>query len=243
MKLTLINKKNLEDDIYLFTFRPEVSLMWRAGQQMVFTLASGNHDNLGNSRTLSIASAPFEKNVMVLTHCGEQASTFKTMLRQMGEGDEIEGDDPFGAFVIREPKKDYTLIAAGVGIAPFRSILMDLDYHNQPMNVMLFYSHVSEKFPFKKDIEELLERHANFKVFYTIDPTEVERGRIKEVLVGMADHPIYMSGIYVRKIATMLDYRDVSPRRTVHDGRGTELTRHQVKIQKDELCLASMWGE
>ena len=214
--------------------------MWKAGQKMVFTLLSGKHDNLGNSRTLRIASAPFEKNVMVLTHCGEQASTFKMVLRDMREGDEIGAGTPFGVFVVQDPEKDCTLIAAGVGIAPFRSMLIDLDYHNQPMNVMLFYSHVSEKFPFMEEIEELLERHTNFKVFYTIDPTETERGRIKEVLVGMADHLIYMSGIYIRKIAMMLDYHDVSPRRTVHDGRKTELTMCQTETQKDELCLAVM---
>jgi ferredoxin-NADP reductase len=179
MKLTLTDKKNLEGDIHLFTFTPEKLIMWKAGQQMVFTLPLTKPDNLGGSRTLSIASAPFEKNIVVLTHCGDLASSFKKALKDMRVGDEIEAGDPYGAFTIQNPTEDHTFIAAGVGIAPFRSILLDLDYHNQPLNCMLFYSHSTEKFPFKDEIEELLERHTNFKVFYTIDPNEIERGRIR----------------------------------------------------------------
>jgi len=243
MQLSLIEKKNLEGDIYLFTFAPKEPLMWKAGQQMVFTLEHLNPDNLGIKRTLSIASAPFEKNIIVLTHCGEQASTFKKALKAMREGDTIEAGAPEGDFIIKDPEKQYTLIAAGVGIAAYRSMLMDLDYHNLPINITLIYSHTSENFPFKDEIEELLERHENFQVFYTIDPKEIDRGRIKEAVVGLDDNPVYMSGVYIRKIATMLDHRDVSPRRIVHDGRATAMTPRQEEIQAEETYLNSMLGE
>ena len=63
MQLKLVEKKNLEGDIYLFTFEPSMPLMWKAGQQMVFTLKHAEPDNLGITRTLSVASAPFEKNI------------------------------------------------------------------------------------------------------------------------------------------------------------------------------------
>ena len=243
MKLFLIDSKNLEDDIYLFTFKPEKILMWTSGQQMVFTIASKHADSLGISRTLSIASAPFEKNILVLTHCSNQSSTFKTDLKNLKPGDSIEASEPFGDFVLTDSSKHHTLIASGVGIAPYRAMLLELDYHNLPLDCMLFYSHITEHFPFKALLDELVERHSNFSVYYTIDPKEIERGRIKEVVVGLADEPIYMSGIYIRKIATMLDHRDVKPKHLVHDGETSGQSPRQLIIQKEEKYLASMWGE
>lgn len=243
MILTLTNKQNLEKDIFLFTFKPQKPLMWKAGQQMEFTLKHARPDALGIKRIFSIASAPFEKNVLVLTHCGVLASTFKKALKNMRIGGTIEATLPEGDFVITDPHKEHTFIAAGVGIAPVRAMLMDLDYHNQPIRANLIYSHNTEHFPFMEEIEELVDRHAHLGVFYNIDPYEIDRGRIKETIVGVEDHPIYMSGIYIRKVASMFDYRDTTPRRVVHDGQTTKRHTRLEGADSEELSLASLIGE
>jgi ferredoxin-NADP reductase len=243
MKLTLIDKKTLQQEVYLHTFEPERPLSWKAGQQMHFNLKHPIPDNLGTRRVFSIASAPFEKNVMVLTRCSPQGSTFKRFWRAIQIGESIEADLPFGDFVIQDPKKEYTLIASGIGIAPYRSMLMDMDQRGLSINATLLYTDNSEHFPFKEDIEALLRHHPRFQVFYATDPAEEEHGRIKEVLDGMEDHPIYMSGIYIRKIATMLDGKDLAPVSTVHAGQATLMARRQEEIRSEERSLVGMWGE
>lgn len=241
MKIQLLEKENVEGNIWAFTFEPPLPLVWKAGQQMVVTLNHPHPDNLGIKRTLSIATAPFEEKIMFLTHCDRHSSSFKQALLALEKGDTVEVSDAQGDFVITDPTKEYTFVAAGVGIAPFRAMLMDLDYHNQPINILLIYSHTSQNFLFKDEIEELVERHANFKVFYNIDPTEKERGRIKEAIVGREGHPIYMSGIYIRKIATMFDSRDTSPRHLVHEGQAVSARQN---IGEDEVDgLISLMGK
>lgn len=243
MILTLLSKQNLEKDLYLFTFKPRRAFLWKAGQQMEFTLKHPRPDNLGIKRYFSIASAPFEKNVLVLTHCGAQASSFKKALKNMPIGGTIEATKPEGDFIISDPHKDYTFIAAGVGIAPIRAMLMDLDYHNLPIRASLIYTHGTAHFPFLEEIEELVERHAHLGVFYNIDPKEIDRGRIKETIVGVEDHPIYMSGVYIRKIASMFDYRDASPRRLVHDGRAVRRKNNRAEKMEILATVDSLWGE
>jgi len=243
MNLKLTAKTKIDGDIYLFTFQPPKPLLWKAGQQIVVTLPHPHPDDLGISRTFSIASAPFEKDIMVTTHCSPQASTFKKALRELREGDTVESSLPTGDFIMDHPEKEHLFIAAGVGIAPYRAILQDLDFHNQPLNITLMYSHRSEHFPFKEEIEELLERHPEFKVYYTIDPTEIERGRIKEKIANLEDLPIYMSGIYIRKITNMLNHHDVSTQRTLHSAHATPVTSRQREIQQEEGYLSGFWGE
>ncbi len=245
MILTLLKKKSLDGDVYQFTFKPSKPLMWKAGQQMQITLPHEHVDNLGITRTLSIASAPFEENIILLTHCGIQSSSFKRALRDLEPGDTVEAGSPEGGFILENPHKKYTFIASGIGIAPYRAILMDLDYHNQPIDVVLIYSNSTDHFPFKNEIEELVERHHKLSVFYSVDPDEKERGRIKEMITGMEDNPIYMSGVYVRKIAAMFDGRDTHPKRVVHDGEvveSEEITRPGFVVA-EEVELMSLWGE
>ena len=50
-----------------------------------------------------------------------------------------------------------------------------------------------------------------------------------------------MSGIYIRKIATMLDSRDVAPQKVVH--AGTTVSSESEAARKEEEYLRSLWGE
>lgn len=211
MQLTLLEKKLEQGDIYSFTFESDRPVVWKAGQHMVFTLEHPDPDNLGTHRIFTIATAPFEKHIKFLTHCSDQASTFKRALRQMEPGATLEATDPQGEFVMPDPAKHYTFVAAGVGISPFRAMLADLDYHNLPINVTLIYSNNSDQFLFKDEIEELLTRHPGFSVFYNVDPGQIERGRIKEQITSDGDEHIYMSGVYVQKIASMLAPAEQAP--------------------------------
>ena len=229
MLLTLLNKQHLDDDIYLFTFKPQQALSWKAGQEIELTVKHAKPDNLGITRTFSIASAPFEKNILIITHCADNASTFKQALHKKQIGETVEASQPWGEFVIDDPKKEYTFVAAGVGISPYRAILMDLDYHNLPINVTLIYSHTSGNFPFKEEIEELLDRQPHFQVFYNIDPQQIERPHIKEE-VGKVKAPIFMSGIHLRKIENLLSptHETISP---------------QENYCEEDRYLRSLWGE
>ena len=241
MNLILKTRQSLGGDLYLFTFQPTKPITWRAGQQVCLTVEHEAPDPLGKSRYFSIASAPFEHDILILTHCNSRASTFKKALLALQPGETVTAQAPDGNFVITHAEKEYTLIAAGVGIAPYRAMLLELDHLHIPITCTLLYSHTSTKFPFKEELETLLKRNPGFKIFYTIDPGQLDRGGVKEIVTGLENSPIYMSGIYIRKIATMLDSRDVAPQKVVH--AGTTVSSESEAARKEEEYLRSLWGE
>ena len=108
-------------------------------------------DDRGVERFFSIASAPHEKHVMVTTRFAPKSSSFKKALRNLRPGDAIEAHDLEGDFVVDDAEKTFVFIAGGIGITPFRAILLDLDYNKKPLNVQLLYANRDNDFPYRKE--------------------------------------------------------------------------------------------
>ena len=152
MNLILINKVSRSSDVISFYFKPQSPITWEAGQFMYFTLSHSNPDDRGISRYFTISSAPYEENIMITTRfVSEGSSSFKNALLNMEIGQNISALPPKGEFVIGDLLKSYVLIAGGIGITPFRSILLDLNYRKklQSTGIYLLYSNRNNEIIFK----------------------------------------------------------------------------------------------
>jgi ferredoxin-NADP reductase len=124
MKLKLSAKRPESPGVVSFIFQPQKPLKWKAGQFLHYVLNHASTDDRGSDRWFTIASAPYEKHVMITTRfTAKKGSTFKKTLKALKAGDTIEVSDLDGDFVVDDPKKNYVFIAGGIGITPFRSIL------------------------------------------------------------------------------------------------------------------------
>jgi glycine betaine catabolism B len=128
MKITLTATKQEANDTFSFIFAPEQPLQWKAGQLLRYVLNHPNADDRGVERFFSIASAPHEKHVMLTTRFAPKSSSFLKALKNLRPGDAIEAHDLEGDFVVDDAEKTFVFIAGGIGITPFRAILLDLDY-------------------------------------------------------------------------------------------------------------------
>jgi glycine betaine catabolism B len=195
MKLQLIDKKDDVQDIVSFFFKPEQKVEWKAGQYMRYHIDDPNSDDRGENRFFSISAAPFEQNLRVTTKFSpDGGSSFKKNLQKLNIGDFIDAHGPLGAFVIDEANQEYVFIAGGIGITPFRSILMDLNNKNLPINVTLLYANRTEEVVFRAELESLKANNPNFKIAYFIGETKIDENAIRNDVPDLTKPYYYISG-------------------------------------------------
>ena len=195
MQLKLANKKTETGDINSFFFEPETRIEWVAGQFLVYRLDHKNPDIRGKQRFFIISSAPFEKHIMLTTHIyDESSSSFKKALVQMKIGSEIEAKGPDGDFILEDLNKQYVFIAGGIGITPFRAIILDLVHKNQPLNITLLYANKTEEFPFKEELENLSSKHSTFNIHYIVSPKHIDQTYIEQNVKDIQNKIFYVSG-------------------------------------------------
>jgi glycine betaine catabolism B len=194
MKLNFVKKEHEVDNVYSFYFEPPEGTAWEPGQFLHYTLQHANPDERGIKRWFTISTAPFEKLVRITTRINQdRSSSFKTALMNMKEGDEIESAAPEGDFVFGDPNKKYVFLAGGIGITPFRSILVQLDYAGLDFNVKLLYANRSEELLFGDELKKLEQKHSDFHIHKFLGEHQVTMNDLKPYM----DDPetiIYVSG-------------------------------------------------
>ncbi len=197
MILKFLEKIQRTSDCYSFIFQPEKPITWLAGQYMQFTIEHENPDDRGTSRYFTISSAPFENNIMITTRIDfENSSTFKKALFSLEKNQSISALLPQGDFIINNFEKSYVLIAGGIGITPYRSILLDLEFNNKikDLEIFLLYSNKNNEIVFKDDFDELANKYSTFKVRYIISPERCNLDLIKIAIPFYNQRIFYISG-------------------------------------------------
>jgi ferredoxin-NADP reductase len=194
MKFTLSATKQEANDTFSFVFVPEQPLQWKAGQLLRYVLNHPNPDDRRVERFFSIASAPHEKHVMVTTRFAPKSSSFKKALRELRPGDAIEAHDLEGDFVVDDAEKTFVFIAGGIGITPFRAILLDLDYNKKPLSVQLLYANRDNDFPYRKELDTLRTRHPEFRIDYIVSPNRIDEKSIRQLVPDIEEPMLYVSG-------------------------------------------------
>lgn len=198
MKLTLTDKIQETSDVSSFIFDGPKSLTWQAGQFLRYKLDHQNPDNRGTVRYFSISSAPYEGHPRLTTRfAGEAGSSFKNALKQLPFGTAVETSGPGGDFILPNPDPNlhYVFIAGGIGITPFRAILLDLAHQSLPMNITLLYANRSpEGIPFKEVLDLLAQNHPPFNIYYLINPEHIDEQTIKDKVSNFNEANFYVSG-------------------------------------------------
>jgi ferredoxin-NADP reductase len=176
MKATLVDHKQVAERTSAFTFevqggRPEFS----AGQTCDLTLTDPGGTGEDEVHTFSIASPPFEPQLMFATRLTDSA--FKRALAALPLGSAIEIEGPFGSFTLHdEVEKPTVFLAGGVGITPFRSMLLTAFAQKRPAPLTLVCSNRNARgTPFLHEIEQWAKEVPNFRLVATLtapDPSE-----------------------------------------------------------------------
>ena len=139
--LKLKEKNRLAPDTYEFVFPAPRRFRFVPGQYMEWTLAHPDTDGRGNRRYFTIASSPGERNLRLGVKFNPKPSTFKKALLAMDRDTEIIASQLAGDFVLPEdPQQKVVLMAGGIGVTPFRSMIKSLLDNRQRRPITLFYT-------------------------------------------------------------------------------------------------------
>jgi len=136
----LKRRQEVAEGTEAFYFEKPVGFQFKAGQFLRFTLIDPPEtDAEGNSRTFSVASAPYEEDLMIATRMRDTA--FKRVIKMMPLGSEIEIKGAFGRMTLHDdPVRPAVFLTGGIGITPFRSIALDAARAGLAHKLNLFYS-------------------------------------------------------------------------------------------------------
>ncbi len=143
--LTLKKKIQSAKDIVDFIFIPDQKLQFTAGQYMEWTIDPKGADSRGNRRYLTIASSPTEEVIAIGVRFPETPSTFKQRLLELKPGDKIIASQLAGDFTLPKynsngENKKIVLVAGGIGITPYYSMIKNTIDRNEKRDIVLLYS-------------------------------------------------------------------------------------------------------
>jgi len=194
MRLTLTARKQETADVVSFRFGAPALKTWKPGQYLHYTLPHAAPDDRGAERWFSIASAPFEGFVQLTTRFSPKSSSFKTALRGLEVGGTIEADGLEGDFTVEDPKRRLVFIAGGVGITPYRAILLALDRASAPIDVDLLYANRDEAFPFRDELEDLASKNRGLRLRWFAGSNKLDDPALRAAVGDLAGPVFYVSG-------------------------------------------------
>ena len=169
----LTKREEIAEGTMAFHFAKPADFQFRPGQSMDLTLLNPPEtDAEGNSRAFSIASAPFDNDLMIATRMRDTA--FKRVLRKAPPGLQVKIDGPGGSFVLhRKSEKPAVFLAGGIGITPFLSIIRQAGHDQSPHHMYLFYSNRRpEDAAFLDLLSEATKQNPNFHLIATMTETD-----------------------------------------------------------------------
>jgi ferredoxin-NADP reductase len=198
----LKNHREVAESTMAFWFEKPEGFTFKPGQFIELSLIDPPEtDEQGNARAFSIASAPHENDLMIATRIREVA--FKIVLEMLQPGSEVKLEGPFGDLVLHNrASHPAVILAGGIGITPFRSMVMHAAQEKLPHRIFLFYSNRRpEDTPFLDELHSLEQKNSNYKLIATMTqpakstkPWDGETGYIDQQMLSRYvkdDSPIY----------------------------------------------------
>ena len=133
-------------------------------------------------KAYSISSAPHEKTLDITV---KEMGKFSHYLCSRKPDDEVEGSLPYGYFFSESRTSTLALVCGGIGIAPFRSMMLSAAHDTPRRNIALFCSNrTAQDIIFKKMLDDLEENNKNIKILHFLTREKagppVINGRIKD---------------------------------------------------------------
>jgi ferredoxin-NADP reductase len=215
----MIGRQLVAERTMSFSFAKPAGWSFRAGQFVDITLQDPPEtDAEGNLRGFSISSAPHEGVISITTRLRDTA--FKRVLQSMPLGTQVTMEGPFGDLRLHHAARPAVLLAGGIGITPFRSILVEtIRNGGLPYPVVLLHANRRpEDAAFAEELRALATTEQKLSFVPTItaaggspDGWDGELGRIDAEMVrrhvrGLANPVYYIAGPpgMVQALRTML---------------------------------------
>jgi len=162
-QVRLKSRREVAEKTIAWYFDKPREFSFQAGQFIdLILLDQPNIDSEENQRTFTIASAPMEDHLMVVTRMRD--STFKRILTDIALDTVMGIDGPYGNLTLPEDmSRPVVFLAGGIGITPFRSMIVQATEQNLSGKIILLYANRRpEDAPFLDELQNLQQQNPNY---------------------------------------------------------------------------------
>ncbi len=182
----------------------------------------------GDRRSYSISSSPGIKHGFELLVEPIPNGMGSSFLQNLTFGDEIKILAPMGRFVLEETDQAITLIATGSGLAPYRSMVLDLlqeKHDTRPITLYWGLRH-AEDLVYQDEFQQLATAFPNFKFHPVLSQAPQEwplcRGRVTDCfavhdLAPNSGYYLCGSEKMVHEMMALLLQRGIAPTQIHHE--------------------------
>ncbi|MBB6637108.1 FAD-dependent oxidoreductase [Cohnella thailandensis] len=216
-ELTFKESYKESDNVHTFVFEKEKDITWKAGQYGLFGIT---HKKIKNAtKPFSLASAPSENVIKISTIIREKPSEFKKALLELQQGMKVNMSGPLGPFYLKDNSRTL-LIAGGIGITPFRSILKQVEAEGTEVGnrIHLLYLDSQKSHLFKNEIDGIAD-NTSMSITYLDSSDELHSELDKFIALNKDNGKYYVAGpkAMVGSITTYLQNKKVSKRNITKD--------------------------
>lgn len=208
---------NESENVYTFVFEKEKDLSWKAGQYGLFSIT---HKKIKNAtKPFSVASAPSENVIKITTLIRDEPSDFKKALLELKQGMKVSMSGPLGPFYLKD-NSPALLIAGGIGITPFRSIVKQMEAAGveSGQKISLLYMDSQRSHLFNHEFDEIT---ANTPISITyLDSRDELRKEMNKFVELYKDNGKYFVAGPKSMVDSIVDYlksKNVSKRNVTKD--------------------------
>jgi len=204
-KVKLKSRQEIASGTMAFHFEKPKGFSYKAGQFGDVTLANPPEtDAEGNTRAFTLASAPYEGDIMVATRMRDTA--FKRVLKTMALGTEISLNAPDGSLTLHSDARiPAVFLSGGIGVTPVRSIVLQATHDKLPHKIVLFDSNRRpEDSAFLDELAEAQKRNPHFTLIGTMTEMEKssktwsgETGYVTQAMLLKSVHDLSLPVFYI----------------------------------------------
>jgi len=220
----LLRKEEVAERTMAFHFEKPAGFSFKPGQTIDVVLPGAGQGNADDMRhTFSIVSAPYEADLTIATRMRDSA--FKQALRAMSVGEDAALEGPFGSLTLHNKRaRPAILLAGGIGITPFVSMLRQAMHDALPQQLILLYSNRRpEDAAFLPELQQLVQQNGQFRLVATMTQMDasaqpwdgetgvIDESLIRKICVDLAEPVYYLAGPpgLVQAVRQVLNRADV----------------------------------